>query len=192
MASSSGEYRLVNPFVSGIKQTTRAADVTAGALRLWKRVGRYISSPLERMHITVEQTGTGKLHHFEVSEQENGDRIDYHVKPHTVKLSDADLQRFRSQLSDAEHKSKRLDTQDGGKKHKKHKKHDDDEDDSSSSSSDEDVYKRDRVRVKYESVYQPISYWWYAPYYGVETIWSPTFVSPLTFPIEIPLSWVRF
>ena len=67
-------------------------------------------------------------------------------------------------------------------------KHKSDDSSSSSSSSSSSTFKS-KFKVKKSYVIDPISYWYYYPgLYTIDTVYLPTFVSPLSFPYVVDLS----
>jgi hypothetical protein len=204
------EFELVNPVVGGFNSTHNAVDSTEYLAEVWPRLTKTISSPLKRFHVTVRNRTSGELFHHEISEQggqsgggagasSSKSKISYEIDEASVNLSEAQKARFNREASDAKKRAVERFYQMGGapeeenRKKKKKKHRDEDEDEDSSSSSSEEVYKKRRdgkVRVKYGDIWvQPYS-WWYATIYGLDAIYVPTFVSPLTPAIEISPLWM--
>jgi hypothetical protein len=211
MPPRSEEWTLKNPQVSGAKTTVEASSSGEALKEIWNGIGRYLSSPVKSMYVTL-QNKNGTLAHHIIEETHNGKSIDFRIKDADVKLSKETAEKFEKE-SDRVARTFQAGGADSDEKKKKSKKHDDDEDDSSSSSSaDEkkkkkhksrkydddsssssssDVYRKRRHRkVKYDDVWLPPTQWWYAAMYGADYLYIPTFVSPLTPSIQISQQWV--
>lgn len=198
-SSSCQEWTLKNPQVSGAKTTVEASSSGEALKEIWGGIGRYLSSPVKSMYVTL-QSKDGALAHHLIEETHNGKSIDFRIKDADIQLSKETEKKFEKEAdrvartfqagggdSDDDDKAKK------NKKSKKHRRrHDDDEDDSSSSSSSsEDTYKKRKHRkVKYDDVWLPPTQWWYAAMYGADYLYIPTFVSPLTPSIQISQQWV--
>jgi hypothetical protein len=204
--SRKSEYHLVNPYILGNDVVADGSDAEHAAKQIWPQVAKYFSSPLKKFHITLQNQMTGGHHHFEISEQKNGDRIDFHIGSYDSVTKDT-MDRFESKLRDAKIQSDAAKQQMGGasdndvkdkdrdsddddrprkKKHQSRKK------DSSSSSDDErDYYKRGRSKVRYDSLPMEPWNWIYWQIYPEVDYWFPTFVAPITPSVRlVPLYWV--
>lgn len=155
-------YKLVNPRIEGsLKTVFHANDIMSAAKNVWDDLSQYITNNVPKFAFTLENSQSGKLHHFCVKEQlKGGSSAKYNISEMSIKLTEKQLKEFKKKSQSAGMK--------GGKTHK------DDDDDSSSSSSSSDVYSAIQLHNLY-SRSQPIAYWWYDPWiYGFESVFIPT------------------
>ena len=156
-------YKLINPRIEGSLETSfQGNNIMSIAKRVWEDVSQYITNNVPKFAFTLENSQTGKLHHFCVKEQlKGGSSAKYNISEISVKLNDKQLKEFKNKSQKA-----------GMKGGKKDKDKDDDDDDSSTSS--DDVFSAIQLHNLY-SRSQPIVYWWYDPWiYGFESIFMPT------------------
>jgi hypothetical protein len=169
-------YRLINPCIEGDMKTTFSGNTPLdAAFGTWNAVSKYITNNVPHFAFTMENTKTGKMHHFAVKESlVGGGSAEFDITE-INKVSSANEKELKKRIASFEKSSMR-----GGKKHKKH----DDDDDSSSSSSSE-VFSALKLFKKRNQVY-PIAYWWYDPLvYNFNSLYIPTFVAPLAPHIEL-------
>lgn len=171
-------YTLINPCIEGnIVSTFSGKSQLDAAVDAWNGLSKYITNNVPRFAFTLENNNNGELHHFLVKEKlsGNGD-ASYKISEIDVAMKPSDVKSFKNRINNFK-KSK---AQAGGKKHKKH----DDDDDSSSSSSSEPF---NLLKVyNYATKTYPIGYWWYDPLvYRLDSVYIPTFVTPLTPYVEV-------
>lgn len=169
-------YELVNPVITGTIETTFDADNALDAAnQFWTNFTvkeKNISGNLPKFMFTLKD-GDGKLYHFMVEETPNDSKnAKYNITQVEHKMTEAQEKEFLEAIANAKKMSRTLvNKQNGGKKNRY-------DDSSSSSSSDED----DLFRfIRTRRVLNPVTYWWYAPtVYNVRSVFTPTFVSPLS------------
>jgi hypothetical protein len=148
-------FTIVNPFIEGsFDNNFSAKNPEEGAQKAWLGLSKYIVKSLPKFRFSLQDSNK-KLHHFEVTEEENGKTSSFEIK--NLKVNKNAEKQFL----------KRLDTvkeQSGGAIGGKHRKDkDDDSSSSSSSDSEDDLYERVRLFKKSKYDYQPVNYWWYSP-----------------------------
>jgi hypothetical protein len=171
------DYKLVNPVIAGtFIDTYKAANAEQAAEKFWNQLagGKYIAGDMPLFYFTIMDGANEKLSHFKLEEKREGSHASYTisaVKGTTpAKLGDAQF------LSKYKEVTKKLGSQLGGK-HKRHNKHDDSSSSSDSDSDDDDLFKY--IRAK--QAVRPIVYWWWTPsLYDVNTVFTPTFVAPIS------------
>lgn len=184
-------YKLINPHIEGTFNTTfdGGSDMLA-AEKAWLGVSQYISNPMPEFAFSLENTQTGGVHHYKVTEKQKGDKqAKYKIAPVDLNLSPEKTKQFKSGLAKGSAKA-------GGKpnsrhgrnsrhRRSKHRRHSDEDDSSSSSSSsDSDLFSSIKLYKKLNKN-TPITYWWYDPWvYNLNNMYVPTFVSPLTPTVE--------
>jgi hypothetical protein len=84
--SGKKSYKLANPQIRGELQIeTEAEDAIHAARALYAAMAKNFSKPVEHFNIVIQNTDSGKFHHYTISEQEsgktpNGDvKVDYVV-----------------------------------------------------------------------------------------------------------------
>lgn len=192
---SDAEYRLVNPQISNVNTSARASSPAMALKEIWGGVSAHLSSHVPQMHVTLQNKQTGGLSHHLIEEEVRGDKIDFKVsRPLRMKMASDMKEKFQAETSRVrrEHEVSLNGGGDDDKKKSRKSKKDDEDDSSSSSSSSDDTYKKRRrhTKVKYDDVWLPPTQWWYAAMYGTNTLYVPTFISPLTPSIQISTEWV--
>lgn len=184
------KLQLINPVIAGSFEKTYEADVVEDAAKMfWDALaisGKYIVGNVPKFMFTMKEEGSGKLHHFVVTESVEGKNASYSIKKIDLNLSSAESKKLIDASSNAYNTALKIVNkhQEGGKRKNKY------DDSSTSDSSDSDIDDLFRsIRIK--SVSKPIVYWWYTPtIYKVEKIFTPTFVpsvTPLYTELWIPL-----
>lgn len=180
-------YNLVNPYVKGdLKTTVKANNSIEAANKLYAGLSEHFNNNVPKFYFTIQKgkSGDGKYYHFQVSEEKNGDEVDFALKPYTIPNSTSSESQFKSRLTAFK---SRLNNKSGGrskvKKVLKKKTMDSDDDDIFEDDSD-DYYRRARSYVPV--INQPISYFWYDPFvFNLESVFIPTFYSYITPFVEI-------
>jgi len=190
-------YLLVNPYIEGSMDKVFSANNSLDAAnKAYSTISKYFSNSIPNFKFTLlrmkdsqVQSGgdyssfnfTAKnnkhLLHFKVKESKNNnsDRVDFSIQPFSGKL--VLINEFKQSL---QKHTNRHTNKSGGKK----SKFDDDD-----SSSDSELYEK---KVKKSYIIDPITYWWYNPFiYYTDSIYIPSFVSPLSFPYVIDASIVN-
>lgn len=171
-------YTLINPSIEGnIVSTFSGKNQLDAAVDAWNGLSKYMTNNIPRFAFTLERNEDGKLHHFLVNEKLAGDgSASYKISELDVDMKPSDVKSFKNRIN--KFKQSKAQEQAGGKKHK-------DDDSSSSSSSSSEVF--DVLRVyNYATKTYPIGYWWYDPLvYRLDSVYIPTFVTPLTPYIEV-------
>lgn len=170
-------YTLVNPQILGSMDTKIKADNSLKAAKqFYKSLSEHFNNTIPQFHFTIQKggSGKGKYYHFKVSEEKNGDEVDFTLEPIRVANESDSIERFENRLGDFKRKCNQV----GGAK-----KADKDDD---LFDSDED----ERVKTMWSlfpTVYDyPIGYYWYDPFiYNLDFYYIPTFYSYITPLIEI-------
>lgn len=175
-----GKFKLVNPVIIGsFKSTYESSNALDAAKQFWNELteNNYITNNVPQFLFTLEDVKDKSLHHCVVKESAAGNSkfTDFNIEKVNVDLSSQQKTDFLSEVNKVTKQvNNKVNKQTGGKSRKRYK---DDSSSSSDDSDDEDDYLRS-IRLK--RLKQPIVYWWYSPnIYGVRTIFTPTFVSPL-------------
>jgi hypothetical protein len=170
-------YKLINPYIEGSLVTTfSGASRLDAACSAWNNLSKYITNNVPKFAFTLENINDGQLYHFLVKESLSGNNAaDFKISELDLVLNGNILKQFRNRISLK-----------GGRKHRRHHKDkDEDDDESSSSSSTSEIFSAVRLNKVYSKA-QPIVYWWYDPLiYEIDSIYIPTFVTPLVPYIEI-------
>ena len=154
-------YILVNPIIESGAIKSKKKSANDAAEDLWSKYSGNIKNHAPEFYFSFFESGSKKIHHFQVNETVENNKVKYSLKKYKNK-----------DLNDKEF-VKALLEQDGGKRHK-HKK-DDDSYSSSSSSEDEDLVYHSRKPLRYGS---PLSVTYYPSIYGVPNIPLPPLISP--------------
>jgi hypothetical protein len=172
-------YKLINPSIEGeFNNSFSGKSHLDAALGTWNSISKYITNNVPQFAFTLENKKNGQLHHFLVKESlVGGKSAKFDISELDIKLKKNEESEFKKRI----HKFKTSEMR-GGKK-KRHT--DDDDDDSSSSSSTSDIFSALKLYKSRNPVY-PITYWWYDPIiYGLDSVYIPTFVAPITPYIEV-------
>lgn len=180
-------YNLVNPYIKGdLKTSIRANNSIEAARKLYTGLSEHFNNNVPKFYFTLQKgkSGNGKFYHFQVSEQKNGDEVDFALKPYSIPNSTKSENEFRSRLTTFK---SRIDNKVGGKskakKVMKKKTMDSDENDIFEDDSD-DYYRMARSYVPV--INQPINYFWYDPLvFKLDSVFIPTFYSYITPFVEI-------
>jgi len=189
-------YKLINPTIEGNFINTFDKDNELDAAEeTWRTLSKYITNNVPKFAFTLEKISDGQLSHFLVKESLSGNGYaNYKVSKIKLNMKESDQKLFKDRINNLKKPTNNIY---GGKKHKhkhRHKKHNDnnnvngnDNDDSSSSSSSSSSSAFTALKLfKSATATIPITYWWYDPLiYGFNSIYIPTFVSPLTPYIEV-------
>ena len=182
------EFYLVNPIVGGsLKTKFKAKNYLEAANKAYTTLSDNFSNNIPEFYFTLQKAdsqnnlGKGKnsdYKHFLVKENKKNNQVNYRITEHTTKNSPKVTKKFKEQIINLNKKTKK-----GGKL--KYSEFDDDEDDDLFD--DDDMY---FPRMTSSYVYSsPISYYYYDPYlYNIKNYYIPTFVSPLTPYIGLPLT----
>lgn len=175
-------YTLVNPQIVGSMKTQIKADNSLKAARqFYKSLSEHFNNTIPKFHFTIQKggSGKGKYYHFKVSEEKNGDEVDFTLEQLKLKQSEEDIERFENRLKAFKKKCEQA----GGADKKKKSKHDSDSD---LFDSDEDESLRTMYSV-FPTVYDyPIGYFWYDPHvFNLDMYFVPTFYPYITPFIEI-------
>jgi hypothetical protein len=181
-------YNLVNPFIKGdLKTTVKANNSVEAARILYSNLSEHFNNNVPKFYFTIQKgkSGEGKLYHFKVSEQKNGDEVDFSIRPYSIPNSSKVESEFKGKLINF--KSKIEENKVGGKSKAKKimrkKTMDNDNKDIFEDDSD-DFYKMARSYVPV--INQPIHYFWYDPsIFKLDSVFIPTFYSYVTPFVEI-------
>lgn len=168
-------YLLVNPYIEGSFQSkVKARNSNEAAKMLYTNLSEYFNNSVPAFYFSIQKGGKkdGKLYHFKVNEERNGDVVDFSIKSVNIVDEQSANNNFKNRLDEFKTKLK----QSGGKHHKK-------DDSSESSSSSSEVY----VKKSRPTIVEPLYYWWYDPYvYRLDSVFIPTFYSTtIPFYLEI-------
>lgn len=179
-------YKLINPRIEGRLSTTVRGDSEMNAAeKTWNTLSKYVTNNIPQFAFTLEDMDDNKLHHFLVKESlAGGNSVKWNIAKLDLDLNTAVENKFLKNVNSAQ--------MSGGKKHRKHRKHrekkegeDDDSSSSSSSSSSDEMFSALKLYKNQLKTY-PITYWWYDPWvYQLDSIYIPTFVSPMNPYIEV-------
>lgn len=169
-------YTLVNPQVIGSMKTQIKADNSLKAAKqFYKSLSEHFNNTIPKFHFTIQKggSGKGKYYHFKVTEEKDGEEVDFTLEPIQLSNDAEALERFETRVNGF----RRRCNQAGGAKASKDDKLFDVDDDETS-------------RVFYSlfpTVYDyPIGYFWYDPYvYNLNMYFVPTFYPYITPFIEI-------
>lgn len=173
-------YKLLNPYIEGKMTTSFAGNSPkVAAKKIWNAISKYITNNVPQFPFTMENTDTGKLHHFLVKESLiGGNQAKFNISELTLNMKPTEESEFKKRVDTFKNSKMR-----GGKKHRKHE--DDDDDSSSSSSSTTEIFSALKLYNKHNTIY-PITYWWYDPLiYKLDSVYIPTFVAPIVPYIEV-------
>lgn len=170
-------YTLVNPQVVGSMKTQIKSDNSLKAAKqFYKSLSEHFNNTIPKFHFTIQKggSGKGKYYHFKVTEEKDGDEVDFTLEPIKLSNENESIERFESRVSSFK---KRCD-QAGG---------------SGKASSDDKLFNvddEDTTRIFYSlfpTVYDyPIGYFWYDPHvYNLDMYFVPTFYPYITPFIEI-------
>jgi hypothetical protein len=183
-------YNLVNPYIKGdLKTSIKANNSIEAAKKLYAGLSEHFNNNIPKFYFSVQKgkSGNGKLYHFEVSEQKNGEEVDFAIKPYSIPNSTKNETEFKSRLLSFKSKTDNIV---GGKSKKSKAKKimrkrnmDNDSDDIFEDDSD-DFYRMARSYVPV--INQPIHYFWYDPLvFKLDSVFIPTFYSYITPFVEI-------
>lgn len=171
MAESS-MYRLINPYINGtVNKPITAKNAFSAGKQCYTNLSSYITNPMDKFYITIENMKTGKLTNFEISERKDDDSGDIEFK----------LKMFKENLPENIEKEllkkvNELDTQGGG--------YFDSDSDSESSLYEYDC--RDLIN-KYTYFYLPYTKYVNLSKNDYPHLFMPVFVYPIA-----PVTVVRF
>jgi hypothetical protein len=180
-------YNLVNPYIKGdLKTSVRANNSIEAARKLYASLSEHFNNNIPKFYFSIQKgkSGEGKFYHFKVSEQKNGDEVDFAIKPYSIPSSSKVESEFKGRLTTFK---SRIENKVGGKskvkKVMKKKTMDNDDKDIFEDDSD-DFYKMARSYVPV--INQPIHYFWYDPLvFKLDSVFIPTFYSYVTPFVEI-------
>ncbi len=178
------KYELINPYIEGeFDRTFNGKSHNDAGKAAWEAISQHVTNNVPRFAFTIRKVSDGTLHHFEVSEQVEGETVDYNLNKLSLKTTKKQEGEFNSCFN--KFKNSKLMT--GGRRH--HKKRGDDDDDSSSTSdSDSDGAIYNQLNF-YRNIngQMPIYYWWYYPsWYNFSNIFIPTFTGTPYIDIVFP------
>jgi len=177
------KFKLINPVVTGTFVSVFESDSPDKAAKLcWDALtsdGKYISGNIPKFLFTLQSASDKELHHYMVKEEPAETSANYSIDKINLNLTKEQKRDFLADVQRAKKNSAKMmktTVQDGGKHRKRY------EEDDSSSSSDSDTDLDDMFKyIRLRNAVRPIMHWWYTPsIYKVDTIYSPTFVSPLS------------
>lgn len=178
-----GKFKLINPLVTGTFTDVFESESADKAAKLcWDALtadGKYISGNVPKFLFTLQSVSDKELHHYMVKELPSDTVADYSIDKINVSLTKEQKKEFLDDVKKARKNSEKMmrtTVQDGGKHRKRY------EEDDSSSSDDSDTDLDDMFKyIRIRNSVRPIMHWWYSPsIYNVDTIYTPTFVSPLS------------
>lgn len=173
------DFKLVNPVIIGtFENNFKAATVDDAAKSFWEKLttSKYISGNVPVFYYSLMNQKNDEISHFKVKEMPSGGYAEYSIEKVNIKLSKTQKDKFLKGVDNISKSSVKLGGANltGGKRRHRHR------DDDSSSSSDSDVDDL-FTYLRLKSLPKPITYWWYTPtIYNVETIFTPTFVAPVS------------
>lgn len=182
-------YKLINPRIEGTLSTIIRGDSDMNAAeKIWHTLSKYVTNNVPQFAFTLEDMDNNNMHHFVVKETlVGGNSVKWDIDKLDLDLDAAVEKKFLKNVNSAK--------MSGGKKHRKHRKHrehrerkegDDDSSSSSSSSSSSDEMFSALKLYKNQMKTFPITYWWYDPWvYQLDSIYIPTFTSPMNPYIEV-------
>ena len=159
------EYYLVNPVIGGsLKKQFSGKNSIHAANEVYTTLSEYFNNDMPEFYFTLQekksektQIGAGKntdYIHFLVKETKKGNQVNYRVTEHKIKSDN--FKRFKNEVKKLSKKA-----QMGG-----HKKHHYDDDDWLFDDDDEDDDDYYFPKMKKSTVLSnPISFWWYDPYF---------------------------
>lgn len=169
-------YHLVNPQIKGSLETSvKAENSVKAARKLYEGLSEHFNNNVPTFYFTIQKgsSGKGKYYHFKVTEEKEGNEVNYTLEAYKVKDESSKVKQFEGR------KDQFLKNQAGGARKK-------------SKADSEDIYdydEADAVKTHVPSVsYAPIYWWWYDPHiYQLEYVYVPTFYSYVTPFVEIAL-----
>ena len=177
-------FKLVNPLIIGQFNTEYKAENGLEAIsQFWNDLSTHLTNNVPNLYVTLKD-GQNNLSHYKIEEKlSGGSKItDFNISEFKLNLSQKAQHKFIEKVESFEQKTNtKIAKQLGGAKAKqsrdsKDKRYKDSSSSSSDSSDDEDYYNFS----KYKRLTQPISMWYYAPtLYNVDSVFIPTFVSPI-------------
>lgn len=80
----SSMYRLINPYIEGsASQIVKSKNAFSAGKKLYDNLSSYTSNSMDKFHMTIQNLETGKLNHFEISENkpdDNSNDIEFKIK----------------------------------------------------------------------------------------------------------------
>lgn len=161
----SNTYTLVNPHIEGSMNTTVKADNSFKAgKKLYSALSEHFNNNVPHFYFTIQKggSGKGKYYHFKVSEEKNGNEINFDLEQVDLSNEKECMKKFQGKLKNY------LKKQTGGKKH-----------------DDDDLFDdKEPSNISWA----PIVYWWYDPIiYSIDYVFVPTFYSTITPFVELAL-----
>lgn len=180
-------YNLVNPYVKGKFNTkTKAKNSLEAAKAIYNGLSEHFNNNIPKFHFSIQKgkSGNGKLYHFVVKENKEGENVQFSIEPYTVKNVTSTNKKFQKRLTNFKGE---FDKKYGGakrnskKKKKKRRKKSKKDSSSSESESDSDHDEEYLYSTYVSTIDQPLFYWWYDPFvYSVDSIFVPTFYTYTT------------
>ena len=174
-------FTLINPVIAGTFGNNYKCNTDdEAAKQFWEALtteGKLISGNMPQFFFTLMNTKNKELSHYKVNEIPSNSYTDYSIDKVNLKLSSSEEQSLIKDSKSARNKTEQISNNKTGGRKKRYSDYDDDD---SSSSSDEDLDDFFKY-VRSHRVQRPIVYWWYTPsVYKTNSIFSPTFVAPVS------------